>query len=83
MVLGLISDTHGLLRDSALRAMQNAGIIIHAGDVGDPKILGALENLGPLVTVRGNVDTGEWAIKLPQTTVVKLDAVLIYVLHRC
>jgi putative phosphoesterase len=81
MILGLISDTHGLLRDSALRAMQNTGIIIHAGDVGDPKILGALEKLGPLVAVRGNVDTGEWAIKLPQTTVVKLDAVRIYVLH--
>ena len=81
MILGLISDTHGLLRDSALRAMQNTGIIIHAGDVGDPKILKALEKLAPVTAVRGNVDTGEWAIKLPQTAVVKLDAVGIYVLH--
>ena len=81
MILGLISDTHGLLRDSALRAMQNTGIIIHAGDVGDPKILKALEKLAPVTAVRGNVDSGEWAIKLPQTAVVKLDAVRIYVLH--
>jgi len=81
MILGLISDTHGLLRDSALRAMQNTGIIIHAGDVGDPKILKALEKLAPVTAVRGNVDSGEWAIKLPQTAMVKLDAVRIYVLH--
>jgi uncharacterized protein len=81
MILGLISDTHGLLRDSALRAMQNTGIIIHAGDVGDPKILKALEKLAPVTAVRGNVDSGKWAIKLPQTAVVKLDAVRIYVLH--
>jgi len=81
MILGLISDTHGLLRDSALGAMQNTGIIIHAGDVGDPKILRALEKLAPVTAVRGNADSGEWAIKLPQTAVVKLDAVRIYVLH--
>ena len=81
MILGLISDTHGLLRDSVLRAMQNTGTIIHAGDVGDPKILKALEKLAPVTAVRGNVDTAEWAIKLPQTAVVKLDAVGIYVLH--
>ena len=56
MILGLISDTHGLLRESALRAMQNTGIIIHAGDVGDPKILKALEKLAPVTAVRGNVD---------------------------
>src|ERR1700680_4479375 len=81
MILGLISDTHGLLRDRALRAMQNTGIIIHAGDVGDPKILKALEKLAPVTAVRGNVDSGEWAIKLPQTAVVERDAVRIYVLH--
>ena len=81
MILGLISDTHGLLRDGALRAMQNTAIIIHAGDVGDPKILKALEELASVTAVRGNVDSGEWASKLPQTAVVKLDAVRIYVLH--
>src|ERR1700736_4117505 len=81
MILGLISDTHGLLRDSALRAMQNTGLIIHAGDVGDPKILEALENLAPVIAVRGNVDSAEWATKLPAEAVVKVDAVRIYVLH--
>jgi uncharacterized protein len=81
MILGLISDTHGLLRDSALRALQNSGLIIHAGDVGNPKILEALEKLAPVTAVRGNVDTAEWATKLPPTTVVEIGAVRIYVLH--
>jgi uncharacterized protein len=81
MILGLISDTHGLLRDSALRAMQNTGLIIHAGDVGDPKILEALENLAPVTAVRGNVDTAAWATQLPETAVVKAGALKIYVLH--
>jgi putative phosphoesterase len=81
MILGLMSDTHGLLRDAALRAMQNTRLIIHAGDVGDPKILEALENLAPLTVVRGNVDTAEWARKLPPTAEVKVGAVRIYVLH--
>jgi len=81
MILGLISDTHGLLRESAMRAMRNTGIIIHAGDVGDSKILEALQNLAPVTAVRGNVDTGEWATKLPPTAVVKVGAVRIYVLH--
>lgn len=81
MILGLISDTHGLLRDSALRAMQNTGAIIHAGDVGDAKILEALEKLAPVTAVRGNVDTAEWATKLSATAVITVDAVRIYVLH--
>ena len=81
MILGLISDTHGLLRDSALRAMQNTGLIIHAGDVGDPQILETLEKLAPVIAVRGNMDTEEGAIKLPPTAVVKVGAVRIYVLH--
>jgi uncharacterized protein len=81
MILGLISDTHGLLRDAALRAMQNTGLIIHAGDVGEPKILEALESVAPLTVVRGNVDTAEWATKLPPTAEVKVGAVRIYVLH--
>jgi len=81
MILGLISDTHGLLRESAVRAMQNTGLIIHAGDVGDPKILKVLEKLALVTAVRGNVDSGEWAAKLPQTAVVKVGAMRIYVLH--
>jgi uncharacterized protein len=81
MILGLISDTHGLLRDNALRAMQNSGLIIHAGDVGDRKVLEALENLAPVIAVRGNVDTEEWATKVPPTAALKAGAVRIYVLH--
>jgi uncharacterized protein len=81
MILGLISDTHGLLRDSALRALQNTGLIIHAGDVGDPKILEALEGLAPVTAVRGNVDTAEWAARLPATAMVKVGGTRIYVLH--
>src|SRR3981081_3414549 len=81
MMLGLVSDTHGLLRESALLALQNTGRIIHAGDVGDPKILEALDKVAPVTAVRGNVDTAEWATKLPPTTVVEIGAVRIYVLH--
>jgi putative phosphoesterase len=81
MILGLISDTHGLLRDGALRAMQNTGHIIHAGDVGDPKILEDLKELAPVTAVRGNVDTAEWTSKLPPTAVVNIGAVQLYVLH--
>jgi putative phosphoesterase len=61
--------------------MKSTELIIHAGDVGEPKILEALENLAPLTVVRGNVDTAEWARKLPPTAEVKVGAVRIYVLH--
>ena len=81
MMLGLVSDTHGLLRESALRALQNTGRIIHAGDVGDPKILEALDKVAPVIAVRGNVDTAEWATKLPPTTMVEIGVVRLYVLH--
>ena len=80
-MLGLVSDTHGLLRERALRALQNTGRIIHAGDVGDPKILEALDKVAPVTAVRGNVDTAEWATKLPPTTMVEIGVVRLYVLH--
>ena len=80
-MLGLVSDTHGLLRERALRALQNTGRIIHAGDVGDPKILEALDKVAPVTAVRGNADTGEWATKLPPTTMVEIGVVRLYVLH--
>jgi putative phosphoesterase len=81
MMLGLVSDTHGLLRERALRALQNTGRIIHAGDVGDPEILEALDKVAPVTAVRGNVDTAEWATKLPPTTMVEIGVVRLYVLH--
>lgn len=79
--IGLISDTHGLLRDDALRALAGSELIIHAGDVGKPEILDALRALAPLVAVRGNVDKGAWASALPSTAVAEAGPVLIYVLH--
>lgn len=79
--IGLISDTHGLLREEALDALRGSDLIIHAGDIGDPKILEALRQIAPVVAVRGNVDTADWAKSLPETAVAKAGAVNIYVLH--
>jgi putative phosphoesterase len=79
--VGLISDTHGLLRREAVEALRGSDLIIHAGDVGDPRILEELRKLAPVVAVRGNVDTQEWAGTLPLTTVAEASSGLIYVLH--
>jgi putative phosphoesterase len=79
--VGLISDTHGLLRPQALRALERSELIIHAGDVGAPEILEALKTLAPVFAVRGNVDTESWALALPQTEVIEMDRATIYVLH--
>jgi uncharacterized protein len=79
--IGLISDTHGLLREEALQALRGSELIIHAGDVGDSNILEALREIAPVVAVRGNVDTEEWAKSLPETAVAEAGAVNIYVLH--
>jgi putative phosphoesterase len=79
--IGLISDTHGLLRPEALRALEGSELIIHAGDVGKPEIIDALEALAPVVAVRGNVDTEAWASALPETEVVETNSAFIYVLH--
>jgi len=81
MLVGLISDTHGLLRDSALRALAGSELIIHAGDVGKPEIMDALKELAPVVFVRGNVDTQLWASGWPETAVAEAGPVMIYVLH--
>jgi putative phosphoesterase len=80
-LVGLISDTHGLLRDEALRALDGCDLILHAGDVGKPEILEALTSLAPLVAVRGNVDKGAWASALPVTAVAQAGPAAIYVLH--
>ena len=79
--IGLISDTHGLLRMDAVEALRGSELIIHAGDVGKPEILEELKKIAPVVAVRGNVDTAEWADELPETAVAEAGAVLIYVLH--
>lgn len=79
--IGVISDTHGLLRPAAVEALAGSALIIHAGDVGKPEILVALRQVAPVVAVRGNVDRGVWAWELPETEVVELDQVQLYVLH--
>ena len=66
--IGLISDTHGLLRDEAIDALQGASLIIHAGDVGDDDILDRLRVIAPVVAVRGNMDRDSWCMELPVTT---------------
>ena len=81
MIAGLISDTHGLLRDAALEALTGSDLIIHAGDVGQPEILDRLRVIAPVVAVRGNIDKGEWADRLPLTAAAEAGAVRIYVLH--
>jgi len=81
MIVGLISDTHGLLRESALRALRGSDLIIHAGDVGRAEIIDALKTLAPVVFVRGNVDRQSWASAWPATAVAEAGQVLIYVVH--
>src|SRR5579872_344739 len=80
-IIGLISDTHGLLRPEALAALKGSDLIIHAGDIGKPEILERLRALAPVVAVRGNIDKGAWATQLPSTAVVETQSALIYVLH--
>jgi uncharacterized protein len=79
--IGLISDTHGLLRKEAVEALRGSELIIHAGDVGKPEILEVLKRIAPVVAVRGNVDTEPWAQALPETAVAEAGAAMIYVLH--
>ena len=80
-VLGVISDTHGLLRPEAAKALQDVNQILHAGDVGTPEILSQLEAIAPVTAVRGNVDAGGWARTLPLSEVVEVDGISIYMLH--
>jgi len=81
MVIGVISDTHGLLRPEALEALRASEHIIHAGDIGLPEIIPALEKIAPVTAIRGNVDNETWAQRFPETEVVELAGVHIYVLH--
>jgi uncharacterized protein len=78
---GVISDTHGLLRPEAVKAIEGVDMIIHAGDIGKPEILEALRVIAPVIAVRGNNDTGDWALTLPETEVVEVGRIALYVLH--
>ena len=79
--IGVISDTHGLLRVEALNALGGSDYIIHAGDIGAPEILEELAAIAPVTAVRGNVDRAAWAKKLPVTELLEMGGVSIYVLH--
>lgn len=76
--MGLISDTHGLLRPEAFDALRGSDVIIHAGDVGKPEIIEQLRTLAPVVAVRGSIDKGPWASELPLTAVAEAGSALIY-----
>jgi len=80
-LVGVISDTHGLMRDEALRQLADVDLIIHAGDVGKPAVLDALRQIAPVHAVRGNVDTGAWAEPLPATMVIQVESARLFVLH--
>jgi putative phosphoesterase len=79
--IGVISDTHGLLRPQAVATLEGSALIIHAGDVGDPTILDELRRIAPVVAVRGNVDRGPWADGLPLSETVEHEGARLYVLH--
>ena len=79
-LIGVISDTHGLLRAEVAKALIGVDLIIHAGDIGKPEVLEALGKIAPVHAVRGNMD-GHWAFGLPETEVVEIGDFLLYVLH--
>ncbi|MCG3147920.1 MAG: hypothetical protein PCFJNLEI_01361 [Verrucomicrobiae bacterium] len=80
-LIGVISDTHGLLRPEAIKALHGTELIIHAGDFDKPEILSELKNIAPTLAVRGNVDHGIWAQSLPRTRSVEVGGIRIYVIH--
>jgi hypothetical protein len=79
--VGLISDTHGLLRPEALHSLQGSDYIIHAGDICDAAVLEQLSTLAPVTAVRGNNDRGAWAGAIPETNVLEVGTALLYVIH--
>ena len=80
-LVGVISDTHGCLRSAAIKALKGADLIIHAGDVGKPNIIEDLQAIAPVETVRGNMDMDDWAHRLPETKLIEVGSVLLYVIH--
>jgi len=80
-IIGVISDTHGLLRPEAVAALRGSDFIVHAGDTGTLEILEELRAIAPVTVVRGNVDRATWARAIPKTDVLEVDGVSLYVLH--
>jgi len=81
MIIGVISDTHGRMREKALELLEGSDVIVHAGDIGRPEILDALNRIAPIYAVRGNNDKDDWARSLPLTQAVEVGDKLIYVVH--
>jgi|SRR5271170_1172839 len=81
ILIGVISDTHGLLRPEAFQVLRESDYIIHAGDVGSSEIIDKLSAIAPVTAVRGNIDKGAWAEKLPETEGLEVGGISIYVLH--
>jgi putative phosphoesterase len=80
-LVGLISDTHGLLRPEAVRVLQGSELIVHAGDIGNAAVLEALRTVAPVTAVRGNIDKEAWAQEQPKTAAFEIDRVGVYVIH--
>jgi len=80
-VVGVISDTHGLLRPEVLKLFKDVDLIVHAGDIGKPEILDELRKLAPVVAVRGNNDNGPWANRIPESATVTVAGASIFVIH--
>jgi uncharacterized protein len=81
MLIGVISDTHGLLRPEAIAHLRGSDHIIHAGDIGSPEIIAELKRIAPVTAIRGNVDTQAWARLFPETEAVELAGKSIYIIH--
>ena len=81
MMIGVISDTHGMLRPAAIEALRGVEHILHAGDVGDPAILEVLRTLAPVTAIGGNIDVGGACASLPATEVITLEGHTFYMLH--
>jgi putative phosphoesterase len=81
MRIGIISDTHGLLRPEVAERLAGVHHVIHAGDIGRPEVISELRKIAPITAIRGNIDRGEWAAEYPHTALVKLGGRSIYVLH--
>jgi uncharacterized protein len=80
-VVGAISDTHGLMRQEALDALAGVSQILHAGDIGAPAVMEALARIAPVIAIRGNVDTAEWALAYPETRTLAVENARIYMIH--
>lgn len=79
--IGVIADTHGLLRPEALRALKNSELIIHAGDIGKPEVLQALRSIAPVLAIRGNNDRAAWARDIPELLDLHVNGIKIHVIH--